>query len=72
MTDRQPPERKDAADGANMGWNAVGYLLGGMTVWGVIGWLIDQWLQWNGIATAIGIVAGTAGAIYLIVRKLGV
>jgi F0F1-type ATP synthase assembly protein I len=72
MTDGQPPKRPDEAAGANMGWTAVGYLLAGMAVWGSIGWLVDQWLVWNGIATAIGIIVGMAGAIYLIVRRLGI
>ena len=54
-----------------MGWAAVSYLVAGMAVWGFVGWLADQWLEWDGIATAIGIVIGMAGAIYLIVRKLG-
>jgi ATP synthase protein I len=72
MTDGQPPKRPTPADGANMGWNAVGYLLGGMAVWGFVGWLVDQWLKWNGIPTAIGIIVGVVGAIILIVRKLGI
>jgi hypothetical protein len=72
MTDGQPKKRPDSAGGADMGWTAVGYLLGGMAVWGFAGWLVDQWLGWNGVATGIGVVVGMFGAIYLIVRKLGV
>jgi hypothetical protein len=73
MTDGQPSKRPDSAGGgADMGWTAVGYLLGGMAVWGFVGWLVDQWLEWNGVATGIGVVVGMFGAIYLIVRKLGV
>jgi F0F1-type ATP synthase assembly protein I len=72
MTDGQPPKRPGSMDGANMGWTAVGYLLGGMAVWGFFGWLVDQWLELDGVATAVGIIVGMAGAIFLIVRKLGV
>jgi ATP synthase protein I len=72
MTDGQPPERPGSADGVNMGWAAVSYLLSGMAVWGFVGWLVDKWLQWHGIPTAIGIMVGMAGAIYLIVKKLGI
>jgi len=71
MTDGQPPKHSGEASGANLGWTVVGYLLSGMAVWGFLGWLVDKWLQWDGIATAIGIIVGMAGAIYLIVRKLG-
>jgi ATP synthase protein I len=69
----QPPRRsdKDAASGANAGWAAVAYLLGGMAVWGGVGWLVDRWLGLDGIATAIGCVLGVAGGVYLTVKKLG-
>jgi hypothetical protein len=42
-----------------------------MTVWGLIGWGIDSWLDLGGIATAIGIVIGMAGGIYLVARRMG-
>ena len=71
MTDGQPKKRPGSTGGADMGWTAVGYLLGGMAVWGFVGWLVDQWLEWDGVATGIGVVVGMFGAIYLIVRKLG-
>jgi len=69
----QPPRRsdKDAASGANAGWAAVAYLLGGMAVWGGVGWLVDRWLGLDGIATAVGCVLGVAGGVYLTVKKLG-
>ncbi len=72
MTDGQPPKHSDESAGANTGWTVVGYLLSGMAVWGFVGWLVDSWLQWDGIATAVGIIVGMAGAIYLVVRRLGV
>jgi ATP synthase protein I len=71
MAGDQSPHRRDASSGANTGWAAVGYLLAGMGVWGLAGWLVDRWLHLRGIPTAVGIVLGTAGAIYLIVRRLG-
>jgi F0F1-type ATP synthase assembly protein I len=70
MTDDQSP-RRDEAQGANTGWAALGYLLAGMAVWGFLGWLVDQWLGTQGLATGIGVVIGTAGGIYLVVRRLG-
>jgi ATP synthase protein I len=63
--------RRDAARGANAGWAVVGYLLAGMAVWGLVGWLVDRWLHLDGKATAVGVVVGAAGGIYLVVRKLG-
>jgi len=51
---------------------AISYLVGGMLVWGFVGWLVDHyWTGHMGIATAIGVVVGGAAGVYLIVRRLG-
>jgi hypothetical protein len=42
-----------------------------MLVWGLVGWLVDRWLDWGGIATGIGVVLGMAGGVYLVARRLG-
>ena len=65
------PRDDDAATGAGRGWTAIAYLIGGMTVWGLIGWAVDRWLDTNHIATAIGIVLGMAGGVYLTARRVG-
>jgi F0F1-type ATP synthase assembly protein I len=72
--DRSPqrPRGDDGnAAGAGQGWTAISYLIGGMLVWGGVGWLIDRWIHSGGIATAIGVVLGAAGGVYLIVRRMG-
>ena len=72
--DQSPERRRDdekPAGNADQGWTAVSYLIGGMLVWGFIGWLVDQWLHTGGITTAIGVVVGAAGGVYLVVRRLG-
>ena len=76
MTGQEPPSKPRGDDGQNppdtgMGMTAVSYLLGGMLVWGLIGWLVDRWLDAGGIATGVGVVLGAAGGVYLIVRRLG-
>ncbi len=74
MAGDQPPQkrpRQQAASGADAGWAAVSYLIGGIAVWGFVGWLIDRWLHTGGIATAVGCVLGAAAGIYLMIRKLG-
>jgi ATP synthase protein I len=75
MADDRTPPRLDPDDrtpGAGQGWTAVSYLITGILVWGFIGWLVDQWLETGGIATATGSVVGAAGGVYLIARRLGV
>ncbi len=71
MAGKQSPQHPEEPSGANAGWAAVGYLIAGMGVWGFVGWLVDIWLDTGGIATAIGIVVGTACGVYLIARRAG-
>jgi F0F1-type ATP synthase assembly protein I len=73
MTGDRPPHRPRDDDEApsGQGWTAVSYLIGGIAVWGFLGWLVDRWWHTGGIATAIGAVLGAAGGVYLIVRRLG-
>ena len=63
--DGQPPPD------TGMGMTAVSYLLGGMLVWGGIGWLVDHYVGTKGIFAGIGAVIGIGGGVYLIVRRLG-
>jgi ATP synthase protein I len=70
MAGDQSP-RRDGARGADTGWTALGYLIAGMVVWGFLGWLVDRWLHLGGIATAVGVVLGTVGGVYLVVKRFG-
>jgi ATP synthase protein I len=68
---QRPQNDEDAASGANRGYQALSYLIGGIVVWGFVGWLIDKYAHTGGIAIAIGVVVGAAGGIYLLVRRMG-
>jgi ATP synthase protein I len=70
MTGDQPPKRPQPT-GADAGWTAIGYLLGGMIVWGGVGWLIDQWLGLPRVGLLIGLIGGMAAGVYLVVKRLG-
>jgi F0F1-type ATP synthase assembly protein I len=67
MTDGQAPK---PTRGANDGWAVLSTLLGGLIVWGGIGWLVDKLLHTH-IALPIGLLVGMAGSLYLIVKKYG-
>ena len=76
MAGQQPPHGSPQDDDpppidSSGGWTALSYLIGGMLVWGGIGWLVDQWLGTRGIALGIGVVVGGAAGVYLIARRLG-
>jgi F0F1-type ATP synthase assembly protein I len=76
MAGDPPPKRSDdpygqQPPGAGQGWTALSYLIGGMGVWGFIGWLVDRWFDTGGVATGLGVVVGAAGGIYLVIRRMG-
>lgn len=76
MAGQEPPSepRKDDTPpppDSGAGMVAVSYLIGGMLVWGGIGWLVDHWIGTKGIAMGIGAVIGGAAGVYLIARRFG-
>jgi ATP synthase protein I len=73
MTGQQSPQRRpDPQSGANAGWAAVGYLIAGIGVWGGAGYLVDGWLEVpKHFGTMIGMMVGMAGAVYMIVKRMG-
>ena len=77
MAGQQPPSepRKDDTPpppDSGSGMAAVSYLIGGMVVWGGVGWLVDHyWLDTGGLAMGFGAVVGGAAGVYLIARRFG-
>ena len=62
---------QDMWRGMSTGWQITAYMLGGILGWGLIGFLID-WLAGTGkVFTAIGMVGGAAGAVYLVYVHYG-
>ncbi|WP_033340182.1 AtpZ/AtpI family protein [Catenuloplanes japonicus] len=69
--DPSPNKPPEPESGADAGWSAVGYLLGGMIIWGGAGWLVDRWLGLPDVGLLIGLIGGTIAGVYLIVKRLG-
>jgi ATP synthase protein I len=68
----EPPNETPPPPDSGAGMQAVSYLIGGMLVWGGIGWLVDRWIgTTNHIAMGIGTVVGAAAGVYLIARRFG-
>ena len=70
MADDQPTKRPESS-GADAGWAALGYLLGGMIIWGGVGWLVDRWLDLSNVGLLIGLIGGTTAGVYLTIKRLG-
>jgi ATP synthase protein I len=60
--DRQPRPR------AGAGWTIVSYLIGGMILYGGIGWLVGRW---TGLAALfpVGMLLGLALALILVIFR---
>lgn len=66
----KPSSLRDEGYGANIGWSATSTMLGGLALWGGIGWLLDQWwgTKW---ATPVGVILGLALGVYAVVMRYG-
>ena len=65
-----PPARPGGTqpDGMGEGWASLSTLIGGMAVWGGVGYLLDGWLG-TAFFVPTGVLVGMVAAIYLIVKK---
>jgi ATP synthase protein I len=53
---------------ADIGWSVFSYMIGGMAVYGLIGWLVARWTH-VAVLFPVGMLAGLAGAIALIIFR---
>jgi len=58
------------SDDVNQGLRVLSYLIGGVLVWGLVGWLADRLLG-TGFLLPIGILLGAAGGVYLVIVRFG-
>lgn len=72
MAGDQSPRRPDRRSGADLAWAVLSYLLAGMGLWGLLGWLADRWLGLPGYGLMIGLVIGAGLAVYVIVKRMSV
>lgn len=63
--------RKEASSGSDTGWAVVSTMIGGIAVWGGLGFLLDKWLGTAHVFFTVGVFLGTAGSIYLIWLRYG-
>jgi ATP synthase protein I len=62
-------ERKKAPPPSEgTGWSVMSYLIGGMALYGFLGWLIGRWTHFSG-AFPIGMLVGLGLALALIIFR---
>lgn len=63
-------QRSDASAGMDQGLRVLSYLTSGVLFYGALGWLGDHLLG-TGFLLPIGIVAGAAFGVYVVIRRFG-
>jgi ATP synthase protein I len=68
-TPRAGGKRPDAGLNSSSGYTYLSYLIGGMVIYGGVGWLIGRWTHLP-ILFPIGMLAGLALAVALIIFRV--
>ena len=63
MSQQSPPSSSSGRPSSDP-WHAFGYLVSGVAMYGVLGWLLDRWLDTT-FLVAVGILVGAALGIYM-------
>lgn len=64
MSQQSPPPATPDDRPKGDPWHAFGYIVSGVGVYGVLGWLMDRWLGTT-FLVAIGILVGAGFGIYM-------
>ena len=65
------PERHDGWSGMGVGLAITSTMIGGIAVWGGLGYLADRLMGTEHVFQPIGFILGAVGAIYLIWLRYG-
>lgn len=64
MTRQNSSSARDDEPPAGDPWHAFGYLVSGVVIYGLLGWLADRWLG-TSFLVVLGILLGTGFGIYM-------
>ena len=64
------PDRKDRGM-ADAAWSSFSYLIGGMAVYGALGWALDRWTGHSALFLPIGLLVGITLALVLVYVRHG-
>lgn len=59
-----------ADDSHNAGWTIFGYLISGMAIYGLAGWLIGRWTHLS-LLFPIGMLVGLGVGIFAVIYRYG-
>jgi F0F1-type ATP synthase assembly protein I len=62
---RDPSQPRGPAEG----WTILSYMIGGMALYGFLGWLAARWTGWP-VLFPIGMLVGLASAIALVIFRV--
>jgi len=68
MSQQSPPSSSSGRPSSDP-WHAFGYLVSGVAMYGVLGWLLDRWLG-TSFLVAVGILVGAGLGLYLTISRL--
>ena len=68
--DQPKSQGGEKSDGMDLGLRVLSYLISGVMIYGLLGWLGDHYLGTR-FLLPIGIVAGAAFGVYVIIRRYG-
>jgi F0F1-type ATP synthase assembly protein I len=65
------PHLNDGWSGVGVGWGIAATMLGGILVWGGVGYLIDRLVGTSGVFVVPGMLLGAGGATYIVYLRHG-
>jgi ATP synthase protein I len=68
--DQPKSQGGERSDGMDLGLRVLSYLISGVLLYGLLGWLGDHYFGTK-FLLPIGIVAGAAFGVYVIIRRFG-
>ena len=68
---RRTAAAEDRAQGLNIGWTVLSYMLSGMAAYGIIGWLVGRAVHVS-LLFPIGMLVGLAISISFVIYRYGV
>jgi ATP synthase protein I len=70
LQDQPRSQGGEKLDGMNQGMRVLSYLISGVLVYGLLGWLGDHYLGTR-FLLPVGIVGGAALGVFVIIRRFG-